>query len=82
LTDLGLRETGRELKYIRRRGNDFRSIAAIAPVLRQSSEAASYAAAAVQDFIASLSLATLHRRQPSMIEVGESYFARRLSKQR
>jgi hypothetical protein len=49
--------------------------------LRQSSEAASYAAAAVQDFIASLSLATLHRGQPSMIEAGQSYFARRLSKQ-
>jgi hypothetical protein len=49
--------------------------------LRQSSEAASYAAAAVQDFIASLSLARLHRGQPSMIEAGQSYFARRLSKQ-
>jgi hypothetical protein len=68
LTDLRWRETGRGLEYIHRLGNDFRSIAAIAPVLRRSSEAASYAAAAVQGFIANLSIATLHRGQPSMIE--------------
>jgi hypothetical protein len=57
-----------------RLGNDFGCIA-IAPVLCQSSEAASYAASAVQGFIASLSLATLHRGPPSMIEAGQRYFA-------
>jgi hypothetical protein len=39
LTELRLRETGRELKCIHPLRNDFGSIAVIAPVLRQSSKA-------------------------------------------
>src|SRR4030081_862770 len=42
LTELRLRETGRELKCIHSLRNDFGSIAVIAPVLRQSAEAGSY----------------------------------------
>jgi hypothetical protein len=46
LTELRLRETGRELKCIHSLRNDFGSIAVIAPVLRQSAEAGSYSVAA------------------------------------
>src|SRR3982074_974860 len=50
LTEPRLRETGLESKCILPRRNDFGSIAVIAPVLRQSSEAGSYSAATAQCF--------------------------------
>jgi hypothetical protein len=71
LTELRLRETGRERKCIHRFANDFGSVAVIVAALLGSREAGSYSAAAAQRFSA-IRILPRHPRASAIISASAS----------